>query len=70
MVKLPCVQLSVRVLDMRERSWHVETVNAKGKKVECWIPRSMIRVTDCIAAGDVGYVLLTERAAAKLGLLT
>lgn len=55
---------------MREKSWHVETVSFKGKKLERWIPKSMIRVTDCIAAGDVGYILLTEKAANRLGLMS
>jgi|SaaInlV_165m_DNA_1040744.scaffolds.fasta_scaffold06645_5 hypothetical protein len=63
------VRLDVTVEVMKEKAWLVQIAGGAGPEELAapggewknhWIPDSVIKETDCLAAGDSGYVILEK----------
>ncbi len=47
------------------KAYYVTTKNNKNKLVSIWLPKSQVKATDCLAAGDKGYMDIPEWLAKK-----
>lgn len=67
------MDLDVEVLRQTVNAWLVRTEvpddsdTARLVTKEVWIPKSQVTDTDCLAAGDVGYMTITPWIAQQKG---
>jgi|LakMenEpi03Aug12_release.lakeMendotaPanAssembly.Ray.scaffolds.fasta_scaffold234088_3 hypothetical protein len=63
------VEIPVTIKRMTEKAMLVETFDYKKRPLECWIPRSQIRETDCLAEGDEGTMTVSAWIAGEKGMV-
>lgn len=63
------ISIDIEMIKITEKAYFVSTQDKTGKKIETWIPKSQAIETDCLAAGDQGYLIIKPWFAVKANLI-
>ena len=62
------VRIYCKLERITPKAFYVTTADDKGKKLSVWLPKSQVNKTDCLAAGDEGYMDIPQWLADKNNL--